>query len=109
MNSACAVVASNEIGSVPYLIQDGENGLVYASGNVDELYQKVQSLLDRPEWMENLGRAAYQTMITQWNAETAAERLVALTKRLLNGDTNSPFADGPCSQAASGCRKGRKS
>lgn len=99
MNSACAVVASNEIGSVPYLIQDGENGLVYSSGNIDELYQKVRVLLENPEQAENLGRAAYHTMTTQWNAEIAAERLLVMAEQLLKGNNAwRGFRAGPCSR-----------
>ena len=33
MNSACAVVASHEIGSVPFLLKDGENGFIYKDGD----------------------------------------------------------------------------
>ena len=33
MNSGCAVVASHAIGSVPFLIKDGVNGLIYENGN----------------------------------------------------------------------------
>jgi glycosyltransferase involved in cell wall biosynthesis len=32
MNSGCAVVASHAIGSTPFLISDGQNGLIYQSG-----------------------------------------------------------------------------
>ena len=42
MNSGCAVVASHAIGSVPYLMRHRVNGLIYHSGNVDELYKKVK-------------------------------------------------------------------
>ena len=34
MSNGCAVVASNLIGSVPFLIQDGENGMVFKSGDL---------------------------------------------------------------------------
>ena len=33
MNSACAVVANSAIGSVPFLIKNKENGLIYENGN----------------------------------------------------------------------------
>ena len=46
MNSGCAVVASDAIGAVPFLLADGENGLCYRSCDVDDLYQKVKFLLD---------------------------------------------------------------
>ena len=100
MNSGCAVVASRAIGSVPYLLRDGENGLIYESGNTDELYEKVKLLLDEPERQRRLGFNAYKTMTELWNAEVAAERFVELAKRVLCGE-KSPmlFDDGPCGKA----------
>jgi len=100
MNSGCAVVASHAIGSVPFLMKDGENGLIYESGNTDMLYEKVKYLLDRPEEQERLGKAAYQTIIDAWNAEEAAKRLVALSEQLLQGEKFLKlYAAGPCSSA----------
>ena len=40
MNSGCAVIASHEIGSVPFLIDDNKNGLIYENGSEEELYNK---------------------------------------------------------------------
>ncbi|MBE6529783.1 MAG: glycosyltransferase family 4 protein [Ruminococcaceae bacterium] len=97
MNSACAVVASGAIGSVPYLIRDGKNGLIYKNGNHKDLYQKVKGLLDHPEKREALGRAAYKTLTEVWNADTAAERFLELAEKIRQGK-DSPFADGPCSK-----------
>lgn len=100
MNSGCAVVASHAIGSVPYLIDDGENGFVYKCGDVDMLYEKVRCLLDAPEEQKRLGRNAYRTITETWNAKVAAERFVKLASRILTGE-QSPvlYEDGPCSQA----------
>lgn len=75
MNSGCAVVASKAMGAVPYLIKDGVNGLAFKSGNSNELYEKVVSLLDNPQKAFELGTEAYNTITTLWNAKTAAQRL----------------------------------
>lgn len=100
MNSGCAVVASHAIGSVPFLIQDGINGLVYPSGNIDALFEKVKYLLAQQEEQERLGRAAYQTIVTEWNAETAADRLMQLLVNILTGEEYPDlYNDGPCSKA----------
>ena len=100
MNSGCAVVASHAIGAVPFLMKNGENGLIYEYGNVDMLYEKVKYLLDCPEEQVRLGGAAYRTITTQWDANRAAERFVGLAQRILEGE-NQPnlFVDGPCSRA----------
>lgn len=100
MNSACAVVASHAIGSVPFLIKDGENGLIYKDGDVDSLYSKVKFLLDNSSERKKIGISAYNTLTEQWNAENAAKRFIDLAEAVISGD-NAPdiFADGVCSKA----------
>ena len=97
MNSGCAVVASDAIGSVPYLLNDGENGLTYKSGKVKDLYKKVKWLLDNPDKRKEMGEKAYQTLVETWNAETAAERLLALIEDIQKGE-EIRFVSGPCSR-----------
>lgn len=100
MNSGCAVVASHEIGAVPYLVTDNENGLIYESGNLDMLYEKVKYLLEHPEEQQRLGMAAYSTIVNEWNAEVAAERFVNLAEHILAGETYPDlYETGPCSKA----------
>lgn len=100
MNSGCAVVASHAIGSVPYLIDDGKNGLIYQNGDIDDLYNKVKFLLDNPERCKELGVNAYKTLTSTWNAELAAERFLNLATKLLNNeDVNDLYSDGPCSKS----------
>ena len=100
MNSGCAVVAGHAIGAVPYLLKNGENGLIYPSGNTDELYECVRFLLEHPAEQERLGKAAYETITGEWNAEVAAERVIHLTEHLLVGEKSPElYAEGPCSRA----------
>ena len=100
MNSGCAVVVSHMIGAVPFLMKPGENGLVYHSGNVDELFEKVKYLIDHPDKQEQLGKAAYETITGEWNAELAAERLITLSEHLLAGEKHPDlYQTGPCSRA----------
>ncbi|MDY6367559.1 MAG: glycosyltransferase, partial [Clostridia bacterium] len=95
MNSACAVVASGEIGSVPYLIEDGKTGFTFKSKK--DLYKKVKYLLDNPEKRKAIGLNAYKTMAETWNAETAADRLLTLIQNLKE-DKDTEYNSGPCSK-----------
>lgn len=100
MNSGCSVVASNAIGSVPFLMKDGINGLIYESDDMDMLYQKVKYLLENPMKQKVFGINAYQTMKDTWNANIAAKRFVQLSKKLMKQDRESNlFDEGPCSKA----------
>lgn len=100
MNSGCAIIASHACGSVPFLIDDNKNGLIYESGNVDMLFNKTKLLLDSIDEQQRLGIAAYHSIIKEWNAESAAVRLIQLIECLGRERSNVElFKDGPCSLA----------
>lgn len=100
MNSGCGVVVSHALGAAPFLIKDGRNGLLYESGHVEMLCEKVKYLLEHPEEQCRLGEAAYHTIVDEWNAQVAAERLVRLSQCILEGETYPDlYKSGPCSRA----------
>lgn len=100
MNSGCAVVASDAIGSVPFLLENGKNGLQFRSGDVEDLYRNVKYLLDHPKVCKTMGHNAYETIAELWNAETAAQRLLQLAQALQQGEKQPRlFETGPCSVA----------
>ena len=99
MNSACAVVANHAIGSVPYLLQNNENGLVYKNGDRESLYRKVKYLLDNADVQQNLGENAYKTITELWNADVAAERFVQLFNDIKEKGYCDRYSTGPCSKA----------
>ena len=100
MNSGCAVVASHIVGAVPYLINDGDNGLVFKDGDVDDLYKKIKSLLDDPEKTKHICKNAYKTVTEMWNCDNTANRFVSLAKEMLSGNMSPElFESGPCSKA----------
>ena len=99
MNSGCAVIASHEIGSVPYLIKDKKNGFIFENGNLNDLYNKTKMLLDNNILSKKIGMEAYNTMINLWNPEIAAKRLINFCKDLLQYKRIKSFSEGPLSIA----------
>ena len=100
MNSGCAVVADALIGAVPYLVQNGRNGIIYKDCDIKDAVDQVEFLLNHPDERKRIGINAYETIRTSWNAEIASDRFVALAQTLLNaGHANNLFKDGVCSKA----------
>lgn len=100
MGAGMAVVAGNKIGSAPYLIKDGENGMLFKSCNLDDLTEKTRALLKNSALRERISTAAYETMQTVWSPETAAIRLLEFCKSIKDGNEPSMlFENGPCSLA----------
>lgn len=98
MNSACVPIANVNIGSAPYLINQGKNGFTYSSA--DELYEQIKLLLDNREIRQQMAREAYSTIITEWNAENAVNKLLGLGRNILFGSKDYPQPEtGVCSKA----------
>ena len=97
MSSACAVVACREIGSVPFLITDGENGLVYDKRRKNSLYHHVEKLIQDKKYREGLQKNAYDTIENVWNADAAAQRLLRLIDCIQKGKETG-YTSGPCSR-----------
>jgi glycosyltransferase involved in cell wall biosynthesis len=97
LNSACAVVACREIGSVPYLIEDGVNGMIFDNRGTNTLYSCVERLLRDKERKTTMQNNAYETMKNVWNADAATDRLLRLIDCIQKGG-DPGYASGPCSR-----------
>ena len=82
MNAACAIVANQKMGSVPYLLNHGENGLMY--NTYFELENNVKLLLNNKDLRIKLGKNAYKTITTDWAANIATENLLELFTCIIN-------------------------
>lgn len=98
MSNGCAFVGSSAIGAVPFLVEDGENGLIFESENVDSLVEKVRYLLDNPDERTRLARNAYNSMLKTWSPENAAHNFLTLCNAI-EENTKNPNLEGPCSNA----------
>ena len=85
MNSGCAVLASHAVGAAPFLLRHEENGVIFKSGDRKDLFEKAEKLLQDALERRRLGKAACETILRDWNAEKAADRLVKLAGKLLDG------------------------
>lgn len=99
MNSGCVVVGSNTIGSVPFLLNDGQNGIVFKSEDWNDMSSKIESLIHDKNKCHELSIAAYNTIRDIWNPDIAAKRFVNMAQSILCGK-DTPYNDmGPCSRA----------
>lgn len=105
MGQGCCVIASEEMGSVPYLINDKSNGLVFHGGDADELAQCMRRVLMDEDYARRLGREAQQTVYGAWSAREAANRLFALSQMIIDEGfdcalSEAVYSDGPLSPAS---------
>lgn len=84
MNSGCIEIACEEMGAVPYLIRDDENGLIYPAEVYESMEQVVLRVFHNWHGYAKLGSKGYITIRDEWNADVAAARLLGLTEALLS-------------------------
>lgn len=99
MSSHCVPVASHAIGSVPFLIENGKNGLIFKSQNANDAYKKVKKLLDNSDMLEEMGNEAYKTMNENYNYTVAAERLMVMIEGLCQNGKMLTYSNGLLSKA----------
>lgn len=109
LNAGCAVVASHICGATPWLVEDGKCGLVFKSGSVESLTEKLKKLFDDKILIDEYGRAAYLKMHDKWNPENAAKSVLQLAEGLIVAGADGKnviyplkefeIKEGPCSKA----------
>ena len=102
MSMGCCVIASEEMGSVPYLIKDGTNGLSFRGGDSRAVSEKITQALSNTDFAQRLGARARETVGGTWSAKEAAARFVELSKVVsFAAETDflnfHPWPDGPLS------------
>jgi glycosyltransferase involved in cell wall biosynthesis len=85
---ARAVVAT-DLGSRRELVNAGKTGLLYKTGDVEQLASAIQLLSSQPELADKMGRAGQEQMRQNYTPESHYERLVGLYERLTNGKRRS--------------------
>lgn len=76
------VVASN-VGGIPFVVEDGKTGLLFESGNVEELAEKIIMLLRDEELREKMGEAGRERA-KEFTWDKIAEQTVDLYKEILS-------------------------
>jgi len=80
---ARAVVAT-DLGSRRELVQEGKTGLLYESGNVEQLTSAIEFLSSQPELADRMGRAGQQQVRRSNTPEAHYDALIGLYQRLID-------------------------
>ena len=78
------LVIGSRIGGIPELIDDGINGFLFETGNMDDLWEKLEIVLNMSNrGISEMGRAARQKVEKHYDAKLHYEKLIALYHRVL--------------------------
>lgn len=76
-------VVGARIGGIPELVKGGETGLLYESGNVEDLRDKIEALLKDKERIEFMGRNARKFVETELNTDLHYEKLMKIYQSVM--------------------------
>jgi glycosyltransferase involved in cell wall biosynthesis len=95
MSRGCALIASDMVGSAKRIINHGENGLLFPSGNWHKLGQILCTLYENEPMRVRLAEAGQKTIWKSWSPGIAAERLLSVSRSLLKGESVPRYEEGP--------------
>ena len=96
MSTGCVVLGSSEAGSIPFLIKDGENGLIYKYGNQKDFCKKLERLVADVSYRRKLSTEAFRTIKDEYNQTVAVKRLMEFID---DGCKDADYKSGPMSKA----------
>lgn len=76
------VIASNA-GGIPEMVIDGETGLIFASGDDQQLCNKLVEMLNNEALRTRLGEQAQASGLRHWSLHAMTDRVVAVYDRVL--------------------------
>jgi glycosyltransferase involved in cell wall biosynthesis len=97
MSAGCAVVASRESGAGAAMIKHGVNGMLFESGNVENLVTCLTQILIDSTRTEAMRVSARSTIENLWSPAVAAERFLQFSDSILAGRETPVFVEGPMS------------
>ncbi len=75
-------VIGSKIGGIPELIEEGVNGFLFEPGNVDELKNKLQYLIDNPYKLKSLEKGAFESG-KKYTMDIHIEKLESVYRELI--------------------------
>lgn len=94
MSVGCCVIASEEMGSVPFLIEDGNNGFVFHGEDEEELARIILNVSSDEDLASRVGEAAAETLDGVWSAREAAARFIKLSESIVSDGFDASLTDG---------------
>lgn len=76
------VIGAN-IGGIPEMVIDGQTGLLFESGNYEDLKDKINYLLNNPSKIVEMGKNAQKKVKEEYNEELHYKRLMDVYKRTI--------------------------
>ncbi len=79
---SCGIpVVVTPVGSIREYVKDGENGLIFARGDVKALQEKLELLLKNKKLRTKIGKAARKTIVKKHNWKNTVKKIEGILKK----------------------------
>ena len=75
---------SSKLHGIPYVIEDGETGLLVNPENIEELTNAIKKLLKNPDLSIQMGKKGYQKMVEVFNSKQMTKNILEVYKSAIN-------------------------
>lgn len=82
------VVIATPTGGTSEILKDGDNGLLFAPGDAEELAQKIANLITDPKLRYKLAQAGQQTVINRFTKVKMIDKIENYLQEIANGSTS---------------------
>lgn len=73
-------VITSDAGGNPHCVRDGDTGLVFPSGNADELSRRLRQLLASRELRERLGRRGREVAQAEYSEQVYVDQFIRMVE-----------------------------
>jgi len=81
MSLGIPIIATN-VGTLSYIIVDGENGFITSENNVEKMVKSAKFLIDNPVKREEMGRRAYELVVDNFSFDAFSRKIDDIIRRL---------------------------
>ena len=83
MAAGTAVIASN-LGGLPEIVRDSENGLLFEAGNSRDLAEKMKKLAENPDLAVKMGRTGRKMAEQRYSSDVHAANLLSVYQNVIS-------------------------
>lgn len=76
-------LVGSRIGGIPELVEEGKTGLLYEAGDVDELLNALNQLMQSKELRQNMGKAGRERVVKHFSLDVHHQVLMNIYKNVL--------------------------
>ncbi|HDX9659029.1 TPA: glycosyltransferase family 4 protein [Bacillus toyonensis] len=81
------VIGSN-LGGIPDMVHNGETGLLFETGNIQDLVNKLKYVQENPDEMLDMGRKSRKLIETMYNKHKHVDDILKIYKEVIEDENN---------------------